>query len=397
MEYVEGRDLQAIVKQDGPVEFAMAAEYIRQAAEALGHAHDASIIHRDIKPANLLLDTKGTVKLLDLGLARFCDGKKGSLTLDHDENVLGTADYLSPEQAINSHEVDTRADIYSLGCTFYYLLTGHPPFNEGTLSQRLLMHQKEAPPSIFVDRPDAPNDLVNICVRMMVKDAKGRYQTCREVSKVLSEWLVSQGRQIPTGGSSAHLAAAAAGQQAAAGRPETRPAQRRPPGTTPGQTPAGEPVPPVTGETLASSADETAKAQSRRSNKPPVARSPAKAKERLGPPKLPSEKESSSGDKLRIATPLGGQGSAANDEFPEFSIDAKAPKTRGRAKAATGSKTPSKPSVDTQIKKADTPAAAQVDKVAAQPLWKTPLLWAVAVGVVVLGCAICVIVYLLTQ
>ena len=400
MEYVEGRDLQAIVKQDGPVEYATAAEYIRQSAEALGHAHDANIIHRDIKPANLLLDTKGTVKLLDLGLARFCDGKKGSLTLDHDENVLGTADYLSPEQAINSHEVDTRADIYSLGCTFYYLLTGHPPFNEGTLSQRLLMHQKEAPPSIFIDRPDAPNDLVNICVRMMVKKAKGRYQTCREVSKVLSDWLTAQGQQVPTGSSSVKLATAGAVGQAAAGQSPAKPTPRRTPGKTPRRAPTPEPAPPVPGDTLASSADETAKAKGGRPAKPPVARPREESKPRRGPPKLPREPSQQSEAKLRTATPLDSLEVAPNDEFPEFSIDVNGLASPARAKAAPRSKSSAKQPDDKppEVGKQDSRQAVHEESSVVRPISKKPLFW-VAVGgfIVVLGGLVGVTVYLLTR
>ena len=169
MEYVEGRDLHNIVRQDGPMDYRLAANYIAQAATGLEHAHEAGLIHRDIKPANLLVDLKGTVKVLDLGLAKFADTDKASLTIAHDENVLGTADYLPPEQALNSHTVDHRADIYSLGCTLYYLLTGHAPFPEGSLSQRLLYHQTQMPASISLDRPDVPRDLVEICVKMMQK------------------------------------------------------------------------------------------------------------------------------------------------------------------------------------------------------------------------------------
>ncbi len=156
MEYVEGRDLQQMVKQQGPLDYASAAEYIRQAAEGLAHAHQAGLIHRDVKPANLLVDRKNVVKVLDLGLARFTDEDRASLTVQYDENVLGTADYLAPEQAIDSHGVDARADIYSLGCSLYYLLTGHPPFPDGTLPQRLMAHQKQPPPSIRLDRPRCP-------------------------------------------------------------------------------------------------------------------------------------------------------------------------------------------------------------------------------------------------
>ena len=115
MEYVEGRDLQQIVKTEGPLDYIPAADYIRQAADGLAHAHKAGLIHRDVKPANLLVDRKSVVKVLDLGLARFTEEDKASLTVAFDENVLGTADYLAPEQAIDSHGVDHRADIYSLG------------------------------------------------------------------------------------------------------------------------------------------------------------------------------------------------------------------------------------------------------------------------------------------
>lgn len=189
MEYVEGRDLQNIVKDDGPLDYEMAANYVALAASGLDHAHSAGLIHRDIKPANLLVDTKGVVKVLDMGLAKFSNSDKASLTIAHDENVLGTADYLAPEQALNSHTVDRRADIYSLGCTLYFLLTGHPPFPEGTLPQRLMMHQTKAPAAVTVDRPDAPFTLVAICERMMEKSPEDRYQTAGEVRNALLSWL----------------------------------------------------------------------------------------------------------------------------------------------------------------------------------------------------------------
>jgi serine/threonine protein kinase len=191
MEYVEGRDLQSVVKEEGPLDYAEAADYIAQAARGLQHAHEAGLIHRDVKPANLLLDRKGVVKLLDLGLARFSDEQNdlASLTVQHDENVLGTADYLAPEQARNSHRVDHRVDIYSLGCTLYCLLTGHPPFPEGTLAQRILKHVSEQPPSIYKDRPDAPGELVDICNKMMAKRPEDRFQTAAEVADELQHWL----------------------------------------------------------------------------------------------------------------------------------------------------------------------------------------------------------------
>jgi eukaryotic-like serine/threonine-protein kinase len=194
MEYVEGRDLQSLVKEVGPLDYDMAAEYIRQAAEGLEHAHQAGLVHRDIKPANLLVDPRGTVKVLDMGLARWeeDDSKMASLTIAHEENVLGTADYLAPEQARDSHTVDKRADIYSLGCTLYFVLTGHAPFPEGTLAQRIWKHQNQMPASIYEDRKDAPPPLVDVCLRMMSKEPEARYQSAGEVAQVLGKWVASR-------------------------------------------------------------------------------------------------------------------------------------------------------------------------------------------------------------
>ena len=139
MEYVPGRDLMTIVKEDGPLEYLQAAKYIYESARGLQHAHDSSMVHRDVKPANLLVDEQDSIKILDMGLALMEEEHSdlAGLTDKHNEKVLGTADYLAPEQALNSHEIDGRADIYGLGCTLYYLLTGHPPFPEGTLTTPL--------------------------------------------------------------------------------------------------------------------------------------------------------------------------------------------------------------------------------------------------------------------
>jgi serine/threonine-protein kinase len=212
MEYIEGRDLQIIVKADGPLAYDVAADYIAQAAAGLQHAHDEGLIHRDIKPANCLVDNKGVVKILDMGLAKFSEDDRPSLTIAHDENVLGTADYLAPEQALDSHAVDTRVDIYSLGCTLYFVLTGHPPFPEGSLTERLMKHQNEQPASIMDDRADAPQDLVDICSRMMIKSADDRTQTAGDASRELGMWLATRGKLVGGGsgsGSSGVLTAAA--------------------------------------------------------------------------------------------------------------------------------------------------------------------------------------------
>ncbi|MCA9230110.1 MAG: serine/threonine protein kinase [Planctomycetales bacterium] len=195
MEYVDGQDLHVLVKEKGRLDYDTAADYIAQVATGLEHAHEMGLVHRDIKPANCLLDRNGTVKLLDMGLARLI-GDEASLTLDNNENVLGTADYLAPEQALDSHKADSRADIYSLGCTFYYLLTGHPPFPEGSITERLMKHQRETAPSILKERPDAPPTLLHICEKMMLKDPNERYQTAGDVAERLAEWLADRGREV---------------------------------------------------------------------------------------------------------------------------------------------------------------------------------------------------------
>jgi serine/threonine protein kinase len=245
MEYVQGRDLQNTVRdlndKNEELSAEKAADYILQAALGLHHAHESGLIHRDIKPANLLVDLEGTVKILDMGLALFKDDGMASLTVAHNENVLGTADYLAPEQALNSHNVDRRADIYSLGCTLYYALTGHAPFNEGTLAQRIAKHQTQQPPDIRLDRPDCPTSLIAICNRMMHKDPDDRYSNSREVAEALEEWLESRGGREP--GSSRRLAGAAAmGREIAArggGSEADLPPRRRDPDASP--TPGGSP------------------------------------------------------------------------------------------------------------------------------------------------------------
>ncbi|REK30173.1 MAG: serine/threonine protein kinase [Planctomycetota bacterium] len=215
MEYVDGPDLQRLVKRDGPLDYETAANYIAQAAIGLDHAHQAGLVHRDVKPANLLVDPKGVVKILDMGLARLVDkdgDEKASLTVAHDENVLGTADYLAPEQALDSHSVDERADIYSLGCTLYFLLTGHPPFPEGTLPQRLMMHQTKAPARIEIDRPDIPQDLSLICERMMAKSPDARPQSAATVASQLIDWLSARGQSFNDGsGSSPRISSGSSG------------------------------------------------------------------------------------------------------------------------------------------------------------------------------------------
>jgi serine/threonine protein kinase len=189
LEYVEGVSLQELLNR-GPLSVPHAANMIAQAALGLQHVHECGLIHRDIKPANLLLDRKGVVKILDLGLARMMiDEADDGLTRDRDGGViLGTADYLAPEQAINSSAVDIRADIYSLGITFYALLAGKPPFTDMTVAQKLLAHQLRPVVPLPTLRPDVPPELWAVIERMIAKDPAARFQTPGEVVQALLPW-----------------------------------------------------------------------------------------------------------------------------------------------------------------------------------------------------------------
>jgi serine/threonine protein kinase len=190
MEFVDGASLHAIVKKVGVLPVDRACHYVAQAARGLQHAHEAGLVHRDVKPGNLLLDRQGVVKVLDLGLARFLGNREQSITAKYDEKVVfGTADYLAPEQAVDSTTVDVRADVYSLGATFWYLLAGEPPFGEGSVTQKLLAHQTKPLPSIRKRRPDVPAGLEAVLKRMMAKDPADRYQVPIEVARALEPWI----------------------------------------------------------------------------------------------------------------------------------------------------------------------------------------------------------------
>ena len=189
MEYVEGQTLDRLVTTGGPLSTQRAVEFIAQAATGIQHAYEKGFIHRDIKPSNLILSKDGTVKILDMGLARSFD-KDDQLTamLDHDA-VVGTADYISPEQAVNDPKVDIRTDIYSLGATFFSILTGRPPF-DGPTASKLIQHQmKEAPSLTKLDRT-IPKVLAQVVAKMMAKKPGDRYQTPADVITALQPWLI---------------------------------------------------------------------------------------------------------------------------------------------------------------------------------------------------------------
>ncbi len=190
MEYVDGANLHDVVRLSGPLPVPRACHYMYAAAVGLQHAHEMGLVHRDVKPANILIDRAGVVKILDLGLARFFDPDENDhLTKKYDENVLGTADYLAPEQAIDSSAADIRADLYALGGTFYFLLTGQPPFPDGSVAQKLLCHQSRAPKPVRDLRPDVPAEVAAVIDKLMAKAPADRYQTPNELMAVLTPWV----------------------------------------------------------------------------------------------------------------------------------------------------------------------------------------------------------------
>ena len=195
MEYVEGLDLKRLVEAEGPLDCASAVDYVRQAADGLAHSHSRNMVHCDIKPSNLIVNPQGVVKILDMGLARLAGQEQANGEIsEQDERILGSVDYMAPEQALHTADFNHRADIYSLGCTLYFLLTGHAPFPEGTLPERILKHQTQEPQSISAQRSDVPQSLIEICKKMMSKRPAARYQTAAELSQVLAAWRPGEKR-----------------------------------------------------------------------------------------------------------------------------------------------------------------------------------------------------------
>jgi serine/threonine protein kinase len=190
MDYVEGCDLDRTVRDRGPMQVTLAIDCLIQAARGLEAAHAQGIVHRDIKPGNLMLDNAGTVRVLDLGLARIVDaanpfGKSVAGRLTESGMYMGTVDYMAPEQAEDSHRVDHRADIYSLGCTIHYLLTGQEPFPGETVLKRLMAHMERPAPSLRAVRADVPPALDAVYLRMMSKRPEDRPASMTEVVALL--------------------------------------------------------------------------------------------------------------------------------------------------------------------------------------------------------------------
>jgi serine/threonine protein kinase/DNA-binding response OmpR family regulator len=186
MEFVNGRDLASLVEKGRPLDVPLAVDCIFQAARGLAYAHAQGIVHRDVKPHNLLRDETGVVKVTDLGLARLnTPDVAATSSLTQAGGILGTVDYMPPEQAIDSSTTDHRADIYSLGCTLYFLLAGRPPFVGQSVMSILLMHRESAIPSLASVRPDVPAELDAIFNRMMAKSVADRFQSMVEVVTAL--------------------------------------------------------------------------------------------------------------------------------------------------------------------------------------------------------------------
>ena len=199
MEFVDGISLDRLVEKRGPLTVVQACNYVRQAAQGLQHAFERGMVHRDIKPQNLMLNRKWQVKILDFGLARFAreqePSRSGSgedpllsaaTTLTRFGGMLGTPDYIAPEQADDARHADIRADIYSLGCTLYFLLAGRTPVPKGSILQKLVWHRDGKPQPLSEIRTDVPPELLSVIDRMIAKDPGQRYQTPTEVAQALA-------------------------------------------------------------------------------------------------------------------------------------------------------------------------------------------------------------------
>lgn len=196
LEYISGPSLSQLVREKGPLPVGVACEFVRQAACGLQHAYELGMVHRDVKPSNLILQPPvgrsdaeaGTVKIVDFGLALLPTADESDIKDDERHIVMGTPDYLSPEQARDIRSVDSRSDLYSLGCTFFYLLTGQVPFPGGTAAEKLARHANDVPEAVEGIRPVIPVGVGEIVRRLLAKQPADRFQTPRELADALAAY-----------------------------------------------------------------------------------------------------------------------------------------------------------------------------------------------------------------
>ncbi len=239
MEYVAGTDLARLVKQSGPLPPGRACAYVRQAALGLQHAHEQGLVHRDVKPSNLVV-AGGVVKVLDFGLARFAAAPADETALTPADQMVGTPDYIAPEQACNSRQADIRADVFSLGCTLFYLLTGRPAFPGSSYTEKLAARLSGQATPVRALRPDVPPPLEDVLARMMARDPADRYQTPAEAARALEPFAREDGPEpaVPAGGRNGTAASLAEGST------DSLPRETVDLGTAPtGPTPGAPPVP----------------------------------------------------------------------------------------------------------------------------------------------------------
>jgi len=205
MEYVRGRSLSHVVKDEGPFTVGKAVDCVLQAARGLDYAHRQGVIHRDIKPGNLLLDRDGTIKILDMGLARLGVNelendldKTSPGELTDTVTIMGSVDYMAPEQALNSRQADQRADVYSLGCTLAFLLLGRPPYGGQTMMEKLIAHREQPIPSLRALNGDVPVELDAVFAKMIAKRPEQRHQRMAELIPELQK--LGSGIGAPLGG-----------------------------------------------------------------------------------------------------------------------------------------------------------------------------------------------------
>jgi serine/threonine protein kinase len=184
-----GISLKELVARDGPLDAKTTARHIEEVARQLEQIHRSGAVHRDVRPEHIFVDETGIARLAAAPISFLGEAAaSSSLTIANEAAVLGSADFLAPEAALSSRSIDARSDIYSLGCTMYFLLTGRPPFPEGSISERLLKHQTTTPIAIQRLRADVPLALISICEKMMAKKSSERFQTAKEVSDTIAAW-----------------------------------------------------------------------------------------------------------------------------------------------------------------------------------------------------------------